>query len=356
MIDIVILCPVEVEFKIIRKILINSKPTQYKNLSFDFGQIKTKNNNWNIAVIEPDLNLNSFGLKVNEAISTLNPKFVFLAGIAGGIKDPKIGDIVIGTKAYFYEGGKETAQGFFARPRIIENKSNELLTIAKRITREIKPLNTNFHFGAIASGNKVLASLDSQSIEIIKKHYNDTQALEMESYEFALAASRLEIPYLNIRGISDLIDGKTKSDSEGNQKIASKEVAKFLHQLISNLPKPTQRFHYIQKVNFASKKFSFSETRKLGKAILSFNDTFIEVKEDENIYRIEILESVEYIKMGGDLKPNWVRVTFFEDEKLEERYYSEKLSFDFGNWIGGSKKLLVQFEEFKKRQLVLNFI
>ena len=76
MIDIVILCPVEVEFKIIRKILTNSKPTRYKKLSFDFGQIKAKSYNWNIAVIEPDLNLSSFGLKVNEAISTLNPKYV----------------------------------------------------------------------------------------------------------------------------------------------------------------------------------------------------------------------------------------------------------------------------------------
>ena len=72
-------------------------------------------------------------LKVNEAISSLSPKYVFLAGIAGGIKDPKIGDIVIGTKAYFYEGGKETNKGFVARPRIIENKSHELLKIANSI-------------------------------------------------------------------------------------------------------------------------------------------------------------------------------------------------------------------------------
>ena len=356
MIDIVILCPVEVEFKIIRKILTNSKPTQYKKLSFDFGQILANSYNWNIAVIEPDLNLNLFGLKVNEAISTLSPKYVFLAGIAGGIKDPKIGDIVIGTKAYFYEGGKETNDGFVARPRIIENKSNELLTIAKRITREIKQKNTEFHFGAIASGNKVLASLDSQSIEIIKKHYNDTQALEMESYEFALAVSRLGKPYLNIRGISDLIDGKTKSDSEGHQELASEKVADFLQQLICNLPVPTQNLHYSNTVNFATKIFSATETRKLGIATLSFNDSFIEVKEEVKKYKIEILESVEYIKMGGDLKPNWVRITFLNNGKLEERFFSEKQLFGLGNWVGGSNKLLGQFEEFKKRQLVLNFI
>jgi nucleoside phosphorylase len=355
MIDIVILCPVEVEFKKIRKILTNSKSTQYKKLSFDFGQIKAKSYNWNIAVIEPDLNLSSFGLKVNEAISTLNPKYVFLAGIAGGIKDPKIGDIVIGTKAYFYEGGKETNEGFVARPRIIENKSNDLLTIAKRITREIKQKNTEFHFGAIASGNKVLASLDSQSIEIIKKHYNDTQALEMESYEFALAASRLEIPYLNIRGISDLIDGKTKSDSDGHQETVSEEVAIFLYQLICNLPAPIQKVYYSDTVNFATKRFSLVEARKMGIATLSFKDNFIEVKEEMRIFKISTLESVEHIKMGGDLKPNWVRITFFENGKLEERFYSEKSSFGSGNWIGGSEKLLVHFENFKKKQLVLNY-
>ena len=352
MIDIAILCPIEPEFKIIRKVLPKSKPAKYQNLSFDLGKIKTDIFEWNIAIIEPEFYLNSFGLKVNEVITTLNPKYIFLAGVAGGIKDSKIGDIVIGTKAYFYEGGKETDKGFVSRPRVVENQSKKLLTIAKRISRESSSINTVIHFGAIASGNKVLASTDSQSIEIIKKHYNDTQAIEMESYDFALAASRLGKPYLNIRGISDLIDGKAKSDSEGHQKMASEKVALFLQQLIYNLPIPPQEIYYSTKVNSSNEISSLIESRKLRKGILNFKDDFIEVSEDLKTSQIRNLQLVEHVKMKGDLRCNWVRVVFIKDGKEEERFYSNSSLVGLGNWIGGSRGLLKQFQEFKSRQIL----
>lgn len=351
MIDVVILCPVEVEFKIIQRILENPTSKQIQKVCFDYGRMKTPSYSWTIAVIEPDLNVNSFGVKVAEVINALRPKYVFLAGIAGGIKDAKIGDIVIGTKSYLYEGGKETPEGFVSRPRVVENQSFELLTLAKRLSREIKIIGGRFHFGAIASGNKVLANKDSRSVEIIKKHYNDTQAIEMEAYEFSLVASRCNVPYLNIRGISDLIDGKAQSDSEGHQEIASKKVAKFLSQFIPHLPVPHQKIYYSEIVNYTDQRFTFLQKRNLKKVILNIKDTFIEIEEKETKVRIENLESVEYIKMGGDVKPNWVRITYLEDDQIEEKFYSEKQFLEYGNWVGGSKKLFAHFEDFKKRQL-----
>ncbi|MFT4666201.1 MAG: nucleoside phosphorylase [Polaribacter sp.] len=355
MIDIVIICPVEVEFKIIRKIIINPKSATVKNLSFDFGEITTKHFSWNIAIIEPELNLNSFSLRVSEVIRTLNPRYVLLAGVAGGIKDPKIGDIVIGTKAYLYEGGKETEAGFEARPRMIENKSKELLTLAKRISREIDSADTAFYFGAIASGNKVLADLDSHTIGIIKNNYGDSQAVEMESYEFAQAASQLKKQYINIRGISDLIGGKAKSDSDGNQENAIKKVADFVKQFIYRLPKTPQREHYSFVANSSSKDFKALSVRKLNKTNLVFKDDYIEIKELGQTYLLRDIETIKHVTMGGDLRPNWVKIVFSSKGKSELRFYSDQSSLGINNWIGGSRKLLKAFREFEERQISLSF-
>ncbi len=355
MIDIAILCPIETEFKIIRKILNKSKPAHYQNLSFDFGQIRTATFDWKIAIIEPELNLTLFGIKVKNVIDKLTPKYVFLAGIAGGIKDPQIGDIVIGTKAYLYEGGKETEKGFAARPRIVENKSKDLLTLTKRISREINIDETEFYFGAIASGNKVIATKKSESYKTIKEHYNDTQAVEMESYEFALAMEDSNIPYLNIRGISDLIDGKAKSDAEGHQEKASKKVAVFLQELIYNLPPLQEKENNTATVKTTKKSYFFNNIRSSKKTELFFYDDFVKIKEDDQSIFLRNLKGVEHVKTKGDFSKNWVKIVFEKDGKEEVRFYSDSSILGIGNWFGGSKKLFNKFKELRNRQMDIQF-
>ena len=56
---------------------------------------------------------------VTEAIAAWSPKLVLLVGIAGKVKDAKLGDVVIGTKGYNYEGGKEKEGNFNARPKVV---------------------------------------------------------------------------------------------------------------------------------------------------------------------------------------------------------------------------------------------
>ena len=128
--------------------------------------------------------------------------YIFLAGIAAGIKDVAIGDVVVGTKAYGYELGKETKEGFLSRPQAIEFSPN-LINVAKQLLRGNDKQPYIVKFGPIAGGNKVIND-EKGVLAIIKKHYNDTIALEMESIGFAAAATKTETFFLNIRGISDL--------------------------------------------------------------------------------------------------------------------------------------------------------
>ena len=52
------------------------------------------------------------------AITHFKPQIILFVGIAGGIKDVGLGDIVVATKVYGYESGRVEAQGFRSRPEV----------------------------------------------------------------------------------------------------------------------------------------------------------------------------------------------------------------------------------------------
>jgi hypothetical protein len=70
----------------------------------------------------------------------------------------------------------------------------------------------------------------------IKQYYNDTLALEMESIGFARALHDFkEVECINIRGISDLLDGKTSGHDKTYQPIAAKNAAAFVFELLKQI-------------------------------------------------------------------------------------------------------------------------
>ena len=67
--------------------------------------------------------------------------------------------------------------------------------------------------GAIAAGEQVVASTQSESYQLIRNAYSDALAVEMESYGFLKAAqAHSGLEALAVRGISDLLEGKAEAD------------------------------------------------------------------------------------------------------------------------------------------------
>lgn len=237
--DVVILTPIAIEYSIVRRFLSNLKMKRIANFTCEVGQFEGKYHKFQIAIRETGSKETTAALATQAIIENLNPSILILLGICGGVKDVKIGDVVVGTKAYGYEAGKETPDGFVARPESY-HYDKELIEHIKILEYSFDrdKLNPNHEevkvfYGPIASGNKVIASTNSHIFHQLKLHYNDTTAVEMEATGFAEAAFMYKnVRILNIRGVSDLLEGKTKSDTEGSQEYAIENASAFVFELL----------------------------------------------------------------------------------------------------------------------------
>jgi len=187
---------------------------------------------------------------VNAAIETerviqhFNPTYLFFLGVAGGLKDVNIGDIVIGTDVIGYEKGKAKDE-FLSRPQFgfasyeLEQKAVNFANSEKWKKSFSNLLDKKFHNeilalpGTIASGEKVVGSVKAPLYLFLKKILQSCLAVEMEGLGFLEACRPYPlIKSLIIRGISDLVDGKEDADKEGSQPYASRNATEFLFGLI----------------------------------------------------------------------------------------------------------------------------
>lgn len=185
------------------------------------------------------------------ARAEFSPTAMMFVGIAGGLRDSlDIGDVVVATKVYSYQGGRSQTQGFLVRPRSWE-PSHRLDQAARRLPRrnawydflpeEARSAAPMVHFDPIAVGDSLLDSTTSELARRIRASYNDAVAVEMESSGFAHAAALGDqVPAVVVRGISDHADGmKASADRAGGQSIAARNAAAFAVALAASLkPEP----------------------------------------------------------------------------------------------------------------------
>ena len=132
--NVVILTPIMVEYATVRKYINNLRGKVVGGNNYEIGSFVGNHQNYTVIIHQTGSKNSTVALATEKVIQEFDPLIVLLVGIAGGIKDVTIGDVVIGTKAYGYEAGKETASGFVARPEVV-NYSKDLVTLAECIAK-----------------------------------------------------------------------------------------------------------------------------------------------------------------------------------------------------------------------------
>jgi nucleoside phosphorylase len=248
-VKVALLTPIEVERKAILAQLgawehLTSKKT---NTLFSVGSFRGLHHNFKIYNQLTGSGLNENAIAIENIMQELEPDLILMVGVAGGLKDVKKGDLVIGERAYGYEKGKLTEEGFLSRPqsysyshRLIQ-QSRKVLDLntwsARIIEAEDWPKTdpSRIFFGPIVSGNKVLADSRAELAQFIKKQFNDSLAIEMEAISFQALLRYEGIWSLNIRGISDLLDDKAQADRQNYQPLAAARAAAFTFELLHQL-------------------------------------------------------------------------------------------------------------------------
>ncbi|MGW0828163.1 5'-methylthioadenosine/S-adenosylhomocysteine nucleosidase family protein [Streptomyces sp. NPDC002845] len=182
---------------------------------------------WSLAIAELGEGAVNAAALTTQIVGWLRPEVLLFVGVAGGLKDDiEIGDVVVGTKVYAIHGGKQTPEGFHARPEVWRG-SHRLLQTARSALRDTED-GVRGHHKPIACGDVVLADDKSAFADYIRRTYNDACAIEMEGSGAAHAAHlNGQLDALVIRGISDRANpGKHKADASGSQELAAKQAAR----------------------------------------------------------------------------------------------------------------------------------
>lgn len=216
----------------------------HKGTVYEKGKFSTHGRVWEVGIAEIGTGNPQAAMEAERAIAYFKPNVILFVGVAGGIKDVALGDVVAATKVYGYESGK-VKTAFQPRPNVGESSYN-LIQRAKaearkkdwlqRLAPEVPNPAPKVFVQPIAAGEKVVASKQSDIFEFLQSNYGDTVAVEMEGRGLLQAAHANEqVSAIIIRGISDLITDKSKTDKAGWQEIAARHASAFAFEILAKL-------------------------------------------------------------------------------------------------------------------------
>ncbi|WP_369160484.1 hypothetical protein [Candidatus Thiodiazotropha sp. LNASS1] len=183
-----------------------------------------------------------------DLINRWNPRYILVAGIAGGINSntQRLGDIIVSESIVYYEPGKvrdsqtDVRNRQFLADRTLLDGFLNLENSAWRNSLPSRPDHSEastelpkIHIGPVASGEKVIAS--SQEVQRLLSSQRNLIGIEMESAGVASAAfgALKKVGFITIRSICDFADNQ-KNDNW--QSYAAHAAAAYLRVFIESRP------------------------------------------------------------------------------------------------------------------------
>lgn len=243
--QVVILTANPVEYQAVRRNLQEVREIVHeRGTIYERGIFLTKDNVCEVGITRISMGNVQSATEAERAMTFFAPRFAFFVGVAGGIKNVRPGDVVVATKVYAYESGKEALR-FQPRPEVglpayalLQRAQMEAIRSnwLQRCGETMPYPQPQVVVAPIAAGEKVQASTRSATYKLIKEMYGDTVAVEMEGYGFLFALhAHPQVGGLVIRGIADLIDEKSEADAAHFQERAACHASAFAFEVIARL-------------------------------------------------------------------------------------------------------------------------
>ena len=212
-----------------------------EGIQVDVGTLPDGNGGGLAAVAEVGRGNVAASITTTRIMESVPVSTVIVVGVAGGIKDVEIGDVVASSKVYWIEGGKDGKE-FASRPDFAP-VDESLVQCARSVARSGdwreranapgagQRLGGGSSVGLIepvAVSEKVISSSDSHMAQVIQERFSDAVAVEMEGMGVMRSVSEQSgARGIVIRGISDLLDSKSQAEERGSQAVAATNAAGF---------------------------------------------------------------------------------------------------------------------------------
>jgi nucleoside phosphorylase len=250
-VDILIVTALQLEHRAIRAHLRDVRTENVTGLAADIGWHEggIRGIRRRVAVIETGAGNIDAAIMTARAEGAFRPSMVAMVGIAGGVKDVAVGDVVASSKVYWVEGGR---QGSVLNPRPeIAAVSPALVQAARAVAADDEWFTRGAGAGGtwpgagrrpaalvapIVVAEKVLTDRGCDLAVLIRDSYGDAVAVDTEDFGALRAARSTErARVIAVRGISDLLTDKAAADSCGSQQLAAANAAAFLFEILSRV-------------------------------------------------------------------------------------------------------------------------
>lgn len=219
------------ELDLLQNRLDNAVTTQIGSITFHEGVLAGK---------DVVLVLSGIG-KVNAAVATAlviqqyRPDYVINTGSAGGLgQGLRVGDVVIGAEVAHHDVDV-TAFGYVHGqvPQLPVRYASDagLMKAAKHAA--VAFAGATIREGLVLSGDQFIH--DSHTIDHIRRHFADVEAVEMEAAAIAQACHQLHTPFVVVRAISDAADEEANQSFDAFLQTASRHSAQMVEALVAAL-------------------------------------------------------------------------------------------------------------------------
>ncbi len=174
--------------------------------TFYIGKIK----NHEVVLVKSGIGKVNAAITATLLIENFNVKLIINSGVAGGLKNMNIGDIILAEGISYFDVSltaiDDIPYGQMATDPLIVNTDEGL---RKKAIKVFQDLGYEYKIGNLVSGDKFV--LRDRDLKKIMKHVDNVLGVEMEGMAIAITAYKFNKPFISIRGVSDLVNTPKQS-------------------------------------------------------------------------------------------------------------------------------------------------